>query len=134
MASNTRKSKQGMFSGGNVIVPIVSVVCSNLFASQNFFKSSIVSQFRKVQLSLLSLGPNCPLATITSIKELINDQLHHSSDVESNINMLLFGITTSALKCFLNWYWDTSLQTRNTIVLFHLWLIIMNMRNHNCEL
>ena len=97
MASNTRKSKQGMFSGGNVIVPIVSVVCSNLFASQNFFKSSIVSQFRKVQLSFLLSGPNCPLATITSIKELINDQLHHSSDVESNRSMLLFGITTSAL-------------------------------------
>ena len=97
MASNTRKSKQGMFSGGNVIVPIVSVVCSNLFASQNFFKSSIVVQFRKVQLSLLLPGPNCPLATITSIKELINDQLHHSSDVESNRSMLLFGITTSAL-------------------------------------
>ena len=47
IASITRSSKQGKFSGGIVTLPIVRVVLNSLFASQNLFKSSIF--FTKVK-------------------------------------------------------------------------------------
>ena len=94
---------------------LFAVICLPHKTSSN--RPLLFAQFRKVKLSLLLLGPNCPLATITSIKELINDQLHHSSDMESNRSMLLFGITTSAL-----------IKTLFKLALGHLF----EVKEHNC--
>ena len=78
IASNTRNSKQGKFSGGIVTPPITRVVLNNWFALQNSFKSSIFLQFESKE-KLLSFSPPAATGPRATITGLINNQQHRWS-------------------------------------------------------